>query len=505
MEGPGPDKAKVKRNVQRMIAAGASQDEVDAYVEDALKTTVAPAAAHTPPTAAPPDAGEGGGVRGWAERFATHTLNTAQGLPGVEAVEATSGMLGSNRQRVLDALRMQMGVDPKFKSDEAPLTYKQSLDALRGMTGKIPTGLRIAEQAVGGLAAPIPKGWSAAKTGGMFGAASQALAADPIEDGTDLAMRAGKTALGGFLGNKAGKYIERGVTALRGLKTPRYDEALIGQLRDRTNSARQLYASALQEGRGKEATEAIQGFLGEEDIAPIVEELRQSPSMQGKDTPEILDALFKELSDQHGLVTKRLAQANPSRPNIQGRVRGADIQLQKDRLLTAMETPDINTAPSATPPSMQHRFEQQLQTTETPGMMPSYRTAVEDFAARSKRLEDLRRGYQTQRVNMGTSTPADRNVTKYSPAAFEDWATAGNSTPQALDDATSGILGNVSQGEGAYGKSLDVAAKLLRRKGTRGEQALTALVRGGTFAGPTSAQELFRSFSGAYPDWSGTP
>lgn len=491
-QGPGPDKEKVKRNVQRMIAAGAAQDEVDAYVEDALKTAVAPAAAPSAPRAASSDVDEGD--PGYGQRFATHVLNTAQGIPGVEAVEAGAGMLGSNRQRVLDLLRMKMGIDPKFQSDDAPLTYKQSLETLRGMTGKIPTGLRIAEQAVGGLAVPIPKGWSAAKTGGMFGAASQALSADPIEDGTDLAMRAGKTALGGLIGNKAGKYIERGVTALRGLKTPRYDEALIGQLRDRTNSARQLYASALEEGRGKEATESLQSFLADEDIAPYVEQLRQSPSLQGKDTPEILDALFKELSDQHGLVTKRLAQANPSRPNIQGRVRGADIQLQKDRLLTAMETPDVNVAPNQSAPSVQHRLERQLQTTETPGMMPSYRTAVEDFAARSKRLEDLRRGYQTQRVNMGTSTPADRNVTKYSPAAFSDWA--GNATPQALDDATSGILGNVSQGEGQYGRSLDVAAKLLRRKGTRGEDALTSLIRGGTFAAPIGVQELFRSFAG---------
>lgn len=492
MEGPGPDKAKVKRNVQRMIAAGASQDEVDAYVEDALKTAVAPQAAHTSQTAAPSAVDEGD--PGYGERLATHVLNTAQGIPGVEAVEAGAGMLGSNRQRILDLLRMKMGIDPKFQSDDAPLTYKQSLDALRGMTGKIPAGLRVAEQAVGSMAVPVPKGWSAAKSGGVYGATSQALAADPIKDGTDLAMRAGKTALGGFIGNKAGKYIERGATALRGLKTPRYDEALIGQLRDRTNSARQLYASGMQEGRGKEATEAIQRFLGEEDIAPIVEELRQSPSMQGKELPDLLDALFKELSDQHGLVTKRLAQANPSRPNIQGRVRGADIQLQKDRLLTAMETPDVNVAPSQSAPSVQHRLERQLQTTETPALMPSYRTAVEDFAARSKRLEDLRRGYQTQRVNMGTSTPADRNVTKYSPAAFSDWA--GSATPQALDDATSGILGNVSQGEGQYGRSLDVAAKLLRRKGTRGENALTGLIRGGTFAAPISVQELFRSFAG---------
>ena len=118
---------------------------------------------------------------GLIERAAGNVLNTFQGIPGVERLEAGAGALGS-------------------QLTSHPMDYGQSLATLRGATAQIPAPLRIGEQIVG--AAPIagflPGG--VVKGGAAYGALQGALGANQ----ESIPGRAGQTALGGLVGGATG-------------------------------------------------------------------------------------------------------------------------------------------------------------------------------------------------------------------------------------------------------------------------------------------------------------
>lgn len=120
---------------------------------------------------------------GYLGRVTTHVLNAAQGIPGMEALEAGVGALGSH------------------VIGDRPLSYQESLNALREQTGKIGGKTAIAEKMMGSVATLPFLPSSAVGAGAALGAADQALAADP----ESLAARAGKTALGGAIGAGIGK------------------------------------------------------------------------------------------------------------------------------------------------------------------------------------------------------------------------------------------------------------------------------------------------------------
>lgn len=116
---------------------------------------------------------------GYLERLATHTLNTAQGIPGMRAVESAAGAIGTG------------GFDASRK-------------ALDTSTANIGGKTSLLEHAMGSLAiAPFLPG-GAVKAGAVLGGADAALSADsesPLE-------RLGKTALGAGSGAIAGRVAE---------------------------------------------------------------------------------------------------------------------------------------------------------------------------------------------------------------------------------------------------------------------------------------------------------
>lgn len=130
----------------------------------------------------------------YGERLATHLLNTAQGIPGVEAVEAAGGSLGS-------------------RFTKRPMSYTQSLNTLRDNTAQIGRGTSFVEKLAGSLATTpfLPKGPIAG--GAAYGAADRALEADPVS----LKQRAVDTGIGTAEGVAAGTFVKgvgRGATRI---------------------------------------------------------------------------------------------------------------------------------------------------------------------------------------------------------------------------------------------------------------------------------------------------
>lgn len=205
-------------------------------------------------------------------------------------------------------------------------------------------------------------------------------------------------------------------------------------LAERAESARALYGAAMKEGQGATAIPKVQEFLQEEDIAPIVADLKSTRvhAATPEDSPEMLDAVYKVLSDRAGTLKGKLGALTPRGANL-GRVAAKDVGAAQDALLDA-----------------------------TDGPMPSYRKAVEDYAKRSADLEGFDTGniLAGKKVNSAQATGKNLSRQNRTATAFKDWlATA---TPSQREAAAEGAAG-YARGEMGITKplhSLRVAAKL---------------------------------------------
>lgn len=357
-------------------------DEAKNYEAYLQQTGQLPASAK-PPTSGP----------GWA----AHVLNISKGIQGMERLEAAAGAIGNN------------------------IPYEQSLKALRDVTGQV-TGNAATAEHIGGslvpLAFPFLRGLSAVKAGAALTGADQALSADQMSP----AERAVRTAGGATLGAVLGRVADVGVTGVRSLLTKNTASQLLEKQAARAASANRLYGAALAEGQGQQATPAIKAFLAEPDIAEIVTELQSTRPFQGAsaESPEMLDAVYKTLSDRAATVKKGLESVTPNKPNI-GRFRGQDIKAAQEDALNAISGSSM------------------------PGPMPTYREAVADFAKRSREMEAIQRGNDAVRAGMSKAIPSGKAALKKSPETFADWmATKG--TPADATAATQGILGAVKTG-----------------------------------------------------------
>ncbi len=117
---------------------------------------------------------------GYLERLATHVLNTAQGFPGMESIEALaasgpqSGTMGTNKTRTGAKV-------------PAPLSFAEAQSRLRGNTSQIAPDVSTGEQIVGGTA--LASGLGGATLKGM-GAAPAILEHAPV---VGRVVRAGRT------------------------------------------------------------------------------------------------------------------------------------------------------------------------------------------------------------------------------------------------------------------------------------------------------------------------
>lgn len=208
--------------------------------------------------------------------IAANVLNTAQGIPGMEAFEAAAGSLGS-------------------KLTDHPLSYDESLDALRSQTRAIPAALSVPEKIVGGvpLASLLPIGKaktifqaakSGAKAGAGLGAADQLLAADSDRGVEDRLKGAGEAAaVGGATGavlGGAAKGVDRarelGNLNSRVQGAPALDEAAVQQAKiDKAQNSENYGGAKDEAAQNGGTTPAVQDALDHPAIASYVDKVRE--------------------------------------------------------------------------------------------------------------------------------------------------------------------------------------------------------------------------------------
>lgn len=429
----------------------------------------------------------------------------AQGIPGMEAVQAGARSL----------IRRQ--------------PYGESLKDIRGAVETLPTGLAAGERLAGSLPLMTMLPGSPAVSGAILGGADQALAADD----ESLTARAMKTAGGAAVGGILGKVLDVGITGARALMAKSPAKNILGRQAERAASAGGLYSRALNEGEGKEATATVQAFLAEPEIAARVEALQRLDSFKDvpADSPQMLDALYKALTDESKSISKGLAVLDPSKPNI-GRFRGENVRGLKDRLLGAMEAkgtktvtqevPAIGTAQSPRPSlrealgNFQDRASEAWRrktgtvaqqtareglerhgaesvvspplrgappgprtissTVETPAVMPSYRMAAEDYATRSRDIDAVGKGITASQKTAATTRPTYKQIMSKepkTPETFAEWVK--QASPSEIAAAKEGVLGDV--GNAFRSRNSGLIGPLTQREGRRAATNAGPLLR----------------------------
>lgn len=397
--------------------------------------------------------------------------DVAQGIPGVGALEAGARSIFRNQP------------------------YREAYQDITRQTDKVPTSAKIIGRTAASLPLMAMLPGSAAASGAMLGGASEALDANPDRG---IAGRVGMGAVGAATGGLLGKAFEMVPTTVRAFVGGNPSSALLAKQAARAASAKQLYSQALSEGQGKAGTQAVQAFLAEPDIAGIVGELQSTRPFANTaaDSPEMLDAVYKTLSDRAQTLKKGLESVTPNRPNI-GRFRLTDTKAAQQQLLDALETPGTITKTTTVPPietaqspapslrdavdnfwtrlgkvatRSEGTTDQQLarrslerhsaenivspslsgappgprvvsETTSLPPVMPSYRDAVTDYATRSGDMNAFVRGNDAVKSSLSGNIPSGKALLRSTPEALGEWAASG--TPSELANASEGANGAV--------------------------------------------------------------
>jgi hypothetical protein len=334
---------------------------------------------------------------GYVERGATHVLNAAQGIPGVHAVEAGAGSLGS-------------------QMTDHPMNYRQSYNALNDATGQIGGKTAAAERIMGSVAALPFLPASAPLAGAALGASEGALDANP-----DMGIGGRAYAAGwkGAVGAGVGKVAEMAPVGFAALRSKSGAAMLAARDAARSAAATPLYNKAMQEGAGRTVTPAVAQALKSPDLAEIVSELQQTRALAGKapESPEMMDAVYKVLSDRAALLKRGQDAVTPTRPNI-GRFRLQDTHAAQGDLMDAMAGG-----------------------TTMPGPMPSYRPAVQTFAQHSGEMNALQRGNDALLDQLSHRMPRGKMLDRTTPEAQQDWAAGATEGQRAA--AGEGMLGAV--------------------------------------------------------------
>lgn len=352
--------------------------------------------------------------------------SAAQVIPGMEAVQAKASSF-ANDMPYRDALKMQ-----RSETDAIPAPVKFAMQAAVGIP----------------LMAALPA--SPALAGAVLGGADQALDADP--DRT-LGERVVRGAGGAALGAGAGAAMDALITKGRALIAPATAKVVRRIKGERSAASGPLFQKAIIEGQGKTATDpSIAVFLAQPDVKEIITGLKQTRKFAGMsdDAPEMLDAVYKVLSDQGAAVKRGLESATPNKPNI-GRFRGEDIRSAKDEALTAMDD-----------------------------AMPSYRPAVANYAEHSSKLDAVRRGQDAIRTASGRGVTSGKNLDRTTLEAFEDWA--AKASPAQRKAALEGLLGATKQASSGStpfraARTLLNAPAYMRATKTPEQEAFDALIK----------------------------
>lgn len=419
--------ARIERNIAAMREQGANEADIEAYLteheglkpEAPAKPARLPMAADATARRAPGTGRSGdfqaatnniGEQAGFVGRgVAANVLNAAQGIPGMEALEAGAGALGS-------------------KFTDHPLSYRESRDALRAETEAIPSGIKHAERLIGGgvLAKALPAVKTvagAAKTGAALGAADVGLNANPdftIED------RAKGIPIGALIGGAVGGGIAGGARLIdkgRELNTlrkrvneaPTPGEASLAKKDAIAAADDALYGAAESEAAANGGTSpAVQQVLDHPRIKPLADEIRESFAFQGKPTDDasIVFQLHRELSAKEGPLIQKITGSAPGQP-ITARHQG-ELQTIKELLRSA-----VSDGPDA--------------------LAPSFRPAVAQHAEGMGEKGAMQEGYDRAGQLMAGRRVAGKKLEKQSDAATIRWAESQK--PEKAKEALAGALG----------------------------------------------------------------
>jgi hypothetical protein len=439
-QAPDANAARIKANAQKLVAGGASQEEIEAYLAHEAERS----AANTNTSLIHRNAQAPGGMTRLKANVADQ--NAAGNVGPMQYAEAASQVPETVAAGVPGAKLAISKARSMLQS--RPMTDVQN--EVNQETSDVPYASAIARGAGTLATTPFLPG-SGAVSGAILGGADQALNNDPTSGPINRALRTvGGAALGGAVGGAADRLVAGARTF-----APKWlggagnaAETRAGMVADRAKSGAKLYGDALAEGQGKEVPQPVLDWLKSPDIAPIVADLKSTRPFANvaEDSPEMVDAVYKNLSDKAGIIKGKMGALVPRNANL-GRVAGLDNAMARQEGLAAVS--------DAGPYAGDEAF------------MPSYPKAVQDFADRSKGIESFDTGYDALTKSVNGNKVAAKNLNRVgkSPDAstFASWA--ADQAPADAADAERGILGSArdeSMGIRQTPKVLGKASTLLR-------------------------------------------
>jgi hypothetical protein len=515
---------------KQLRAAGASIDEVKGYLRSKGYDTgdEAPAAAPSRPAVRPESTGAlarnranpSGDFPSYPTIYNTvQTANNAITLglgPKFDAMLSATGDVVRGRDSFGHSLTKHLESD---RAGMADLAAKHPVvSGAANLAGDV--GLTLASGPLGIVDALLPEGaqaarplvragraaWSGAKAGAPVGAIS-ALGNAPGTGRPDeslpqsLANQAWTAAKGATVGGTVGAGVAASPFVMRGgstvAKVARAGdpaERIIQREESRKAASAVNFGKAIQEGYGKVPPADVLKFLGEPDVAPIVDALKGTRQFGGMEStnPRFLDEIYKTMSDKSGMLAKRLGLAESGTGTALNvpRVQQGEIRSAKDQLLEGMDAearldkPPVTTAQSPNPslreglqnfrdrqtaaakrnPGNETVAQQQTRTAlerhgaehvvsppltgqpvvETAPFMGGYRNAVMEEAKRRAEEGAFDRGTLAGKMSLRKQTPSPKQQRTISPPAMGRWAQAGQRSEPERQAALEAIYGNAN-------------------------------------------------------------
>lgn len=381
---PEPDpKARIRRNVEKMAAQGASEAEIEAYLQhEGLKAQDATATSPAVPRESlrldvrqpaestfglPYDPERGGDFEAAAPSLAALPLVAAQAVPGMEAFQAAAGMAGS---------RLPQPVKKFLDMDEGnPLSFGESRDALRSVTDPIPAPIKLAAQGPALAKSAAALALSPAKAGAVIGAADQALSADDMT----IESRLARAGMAGAAGGAAGKTLESVLTSGRAFMTPRVDANVAKRVATMRQADKVNYGKAAREGERtaaagmgpvqNESQQVLRSALEREEVAPFAAMVKATKQFADADDATLLRETYKLMSRQQTGLARRLKEQGFD----------AKMQLEHDNL-AAIKGELLDAADA---------------------VMPSFRKAVQSHAKARGGIEAVKLGRKGAQGSIG--------------------------------------------------------------------------------------------------------
>lgn len=329
-------------------------------------------------------------------------------IPGIEALQAGSrALVRTGLNKVL----------PDRIAPEAE-SYREALENIRLGEESAPTAVRAYNRLAGGsvAAAAIPTKVSvagkalrvsSAGQGAAYGAAHALANADPDQGVRDRAVGATLESLFGAAGAKVGDAVGTGVKALASRPLGKTALRRTAALRE---ADERLYGSAYAEAieRGSTSPE-IKAALASKDIAPYVDELRNTREFANVDDATMLREVYKHMSERQRLLRGR---SSPENYRAGTDLEQREIGAAKDDLLRAADP-----------------------------VMPNFRTAVNTHAQLAGEREAFRTGADNGRRLIRNTQPAGKNLATQTPEAIR--ASIPRMTPGQATATREGMLGSL--------------------------------------------------------------